>query len=78
MDLIIPVSLAYLDCGDTGESPKVTIAYPRELVFDLLKHSSCNVQASISAMEGLGFEAHSSVVAVNRVLRYIFPGGGWS
>lgn len=54
-----------LDGSNTTKGPQVTVADPRELRLDLLQQGSCNMQAVIGIVDGLGLEAHGSIVAIH-------------
>ena len=53
-----------LDGGNTSKSPQVTVTDPWELSLDFLQQSSCNIQAIVCTMEGLGLETHGGIVAI--------------
>jgi hypothetical protein len=53
-----------LNCGNTSESPKITIAYPRELLLDFFHKVASDVQTCIGTMDRLRLKAHGSVVAI--------------
>jgi len=63
-----------LDGGNTSKSPQVTVADPRELLLDLLHERTSDIQSSVSAMQGFGFETHGGVVAeLHQKLRHLDP-----
>lgn len=53
----------FLDGSNTSEGPKITIADPWVLLLDFFHHLASNMEAIVSSMERLGFEAHGCKVA---------------
>ncbi len=59
----------HLNCADTTKCPQVTVAYPREFLFNLLHEITGYVKPCVGTVVGLGLETHGGIVALNPVSR---------